>query len=73
MSEDLTKVDPMDSAKNNSDVVESVRGQSTVMIKDEKSMCYWNDVEFPEGSKVCDNGVTYECQMARWIKLDEEC
>ena len=52
MSEDITKVDPMDSAKNNSEVVESVRGQSTVMIKDEKSMCYWNDAEFPEGSKV---------------------
>ena len=73
MSEDITKVNPMDSSKKNSDVIESVRGQRTVMIRDEKSVCHWNDKEFPEWSKVCDNGVTYECQMARWIKLDEKC
>ena len=73
MSDDITNVDPMDSTKKNSEVVESLTGEKTIILGEEKSKCFWNDAEFPDGSKVCDSGVTYECQMGFWVKRDEEC
>jgi hypothetical protein len=73
MSEDITTVDSMDSAKKNSDMAESLDGSKTLRIDASQSKCYWNDAEFDEGSKVCDDGVAYECQMGLWVKLDEAC
>jgi hypothetical protein len=73
MSEDITNVDSMDSGKKNSEVAEALDGSKTLRIDPSKSTCYWNDVEFDEGSKVCQDGVAYECQMGMWVKLDEAC
>jgi hypothetical protein len=73
MSEDITRVDPMDSAKKNSRLVDSLRGEATVMLDKGKLKCYWNDAAFPDGSKVCDSGVTYQCHMGSWLKLDSSC
>ena len=73
MSEDITRVDPMDSAKKNSRLVDSLRGEATVMLDKGKLTCYWNDAEFPDSSKVCDSGVTYQCHMGSWLKLDSSC
>ena len=73
MSDDIKQVDPIDSTKKNSRVVDSLRGEATVILDKGKSQCYWNDVEFPEGSEVCDKGVAYECQMGAWLKLNREC
>jgi len=73
MSDDITRVDPMDSAKKNSRVVDSLRSEATVMLDKGELNSYWNDAEFPDGSKVCDNGVAYECHMGSWLKLDKSC
>ena len=73
MSEDITNVDSMDSAKKNSEVTEALDGSKTLRIDSNKSTCYWNDVEFEEGTKVCLDGVAYECQMGMWVKRDEAC
>jgi len=73
MGQDITQVDPVDSAKKNSRVVDSLRSESTVILDTSKLQCYWNGVEFPDGGKVCDSGVTYECHMGSWLKLDKEC
>ena len=67
MSEDITAVDPMDSAKKNSEVLESLNGEQTVVLGEEPK-CYWNDVAFTDGSRVEDDGVTYECHMGFWLK-----
>jgi len=73
MSDDITRVDTMDSAKKNSRVVDSLRGEATVILDKGEFKCYWNDAEFPDGSKVCDSGITYRCHMGSWLKLDIEC
>jgi len=73
MSEDITRVDPMDSAKKNSRLVSSLSGESTVMLDKGEVKCYWNDAEFADGSKVCDSGVTFQCHMGSWLKLDSSC
>jgi len=73
MSNDIIRVNPMDSAKKNSRVVDSLRSEATVILDKGKLQCYWNEAEFPDGSKVCDNGVAYECHMGSWLKLDSGC
>ena len=73
MSEDMIDVDPMDSAMKNSNVIHSVDQAGTLKFKDETSRCYWNDAGFPEGTKICDNGTAYECQMGHWLKLKGGC
>ena len=73
MANDITKVVPMDSAKKNSDKVESLSGEQTVILGEEKSKCLWNDIEFPDGSIVCDDGVAYKCHMGIWLKQDIDC
>lgn len=73
MSDNITKVDPMDSAKKNSQVAASLDSEATLILDARKSQCYWNEIEFPESSRVCDSGVTYECQMGHWVKLDISC
>jgi hypothetical protein len=72
MNDQMTQVEPMDAAKNNSKIVESLADVSTV-IMDKEIKCYWNDAEFEDGSKVCDNGVAYNCNMGYWIKQDSGC
>ena len=72
MSDDIVKVDPMDSTKRNSQVVNSLDDGGTVEFKPDQP-CYWNDAEFKDSAKVCDNGVTYECQIGHWLKLKEGC
>lgn len=72
MGNDITKVDPMDFTKKNADVVESLSGEQTVILGEDKSNCYWNDVEFSDGSKVSDQGVTYECHMGIWLKRSQD-
>ena len=73
MSEDIKQVESMDSGKKNSEVLESTKKVSTVMMGEGSTSCFWNDDEFPDGARVCDNGVAYECQMGRWLKLKVEC
>ena len=73
MGNEIINVDPMDSAKNNSDLAESLSGERTVILGEEKSKCFWNDAEFPEGSSVCDGGVIYKCHMGIWLKQEGEC
>jgi len=73
MTDEITKVDPMDEAKNNSQAVDSLSGETTIILGEEKSKCFWNDAEFNEGDKICDQGVAYECHMGIWVKRDEAC
>jgi len=73
MGDDISRVDPMEAKKKNSETADSLHGEKTVILGEEKSKCYWNDVEFSDGSKVCDNGVTYECHMGLWLKRDNPC
>ena len=73
MGDKIVKVEPRDAGKKNSDIVESVSGGSTVRLDQDSFVCYWNDSKFPEETLVCDNGVTYECQMGKWVKLQDPC
>ena len=73
MTVDITNVEPMDSAKKSSDVAESLDGERTVILGEEKAMCLWNDAQFSEGSMVCDNGVKYKCHMGLWLKQKGGC
>ncbi len=73
MSEDIIDVDPMDTAKKNSKVIHSVDEAGTVKFEDGVSECYWNDTGFPEGSRVCDKGTAYECQVNHWLKQKDGC
>lgn len=68
MNDNITNVDPMDSTKKNSGMTDSLSGETTVILGDEKSRCYWNGTEFSEGSVVDDGGVTYKCHMGLWVK-----
>ncbi len=73
MSEDIIDVDPMDSALKNSKVINSADEAGTVKFEDGVSLCYWNDAGFPEGTRVCDNGTAYECQVGHWLKKKSGC
>ena len=73
MGSEMTRVEPMDSAKKNSDMAESFSGERTVILGEEKTKCFWNDAEFPDGNSVCDSGRLYKCHMGVWIKQDSEC
>ncbi len=73
MSEAIIDVDPMDPAMKNSRVIESVDQAGTVKFEDGRSRCYWNDAAFSEGTRVCDGGVAYECQVGHWLRLKGGC
>ncbi len=73
MGEDITQVESMDPGKKNSEVLESTKKVSTVMMGEGTTSCFWNEEEFPDGTRVCDSGIVYECQMGRWLKLKIEC
>ena len=73
MGDDIKQVEPMDSVKNNSEVLESTKKASTVMMGEGSTSCFWNDEEYQDGARVCANGVAYECQMGKWLKLKIEC
>jgi hypothetical protein len=73
MSEDIIDVDPMDSAMKNAKVINSADEAGTVKFENGVSQCYWNDAGFPEGTRVCDNGTVYECQVGHWLKLKIGC
>ena len=72
MSDDITQVDPMNSTKMNSQVIESLQTETTVVL-DSNIQCYWNGAKFPDGSIVCDSGVAYKCHMGHWLKVDTDC
>ena len=73
MDDNIRKVEPMDSARKNSEVSASLDSEATLILDASKYQCYWNDSEFPEGTRVCNSGVTYECQMGHWVKLHISC
>jgi hypothetical protein len=73
MSEDIIDVDPMEQTMKNSKVIKSIDEAGTVKFEDGQSQCYWNDAGFPDGAKVCDKGVVYECQVGHWLQLKNGC
>ena len=73
MSDDIIQVEPMDSSKKNSYVIASLDEEVTVVMGDSTTECFWNDVEFPEDSMICDNNVAYECQSGKWLKQKSPC
>ena len=73
MSDDIIRVEPMDSGKKNSYVIASLDEEGTVVMGDRKTECYWNGTEYPEDTLICDNGVAYECQSGRWLKQKDSC
>lgn len=73
MGEEVIKVASMDAVRKNSDIVESLSGEKTVILGEDKTRCYWNDTEFTEGNTVCDGGVPYRCHMGLWVKQNVEC
>ncbi|MFC1580309.1 hypothetical protein ACFL4N_05290 [Thermodesulfobacteriota bacterium] len=73
MNDDIRQVEAMDSGKKNSEVLESTKKVSTVIMGGGTTSCFWNDEEFSDGTRVCEGGVAYECQMGRWLKLKIEC
>jgi hypothetical protein len=73
MSEDVIDVDPMDSGLKNSKVIHSLDEAGTVKFDSEGGQCHWNDAGFPDGTRICDAGVLYECQVGHWLKKKEGC
>lgn len=73
MGDDIKKVESMDQGKKNSDILDSTKEASTVVMGEGSTSCFWNGEEFPDGTRVCDSGIAYECQMGKWLKLKIEC
>ncbi len=63
-------VDPMNPNKKNSNIAGPVSDEATVIIDKARNTCHWNDVSFPDGALVENEGVTYECHFGQWIKKD---
>ena len=75
-------VEPMDPNKKNSVIAGPIWDEPTAIVdkasgprKDgsfdfhpSSNTCHWNDVSFPEGALVENEGVTYECHFGKWIK-----
>ena len=64
---DATAVDPQDSSKQNSPIVD-MEAESTVALDSANAVCMWNGQEFKDGSKVTTGGTTYECSFGNWVK-----
>ena len=73
MRETMIDVDPINPDMKNSRVIESVDQAGTVKFEDGQSRCYWNDAAFSDGTRVCDGGVAYECQVGHWIRRKDGC
>ena len=61
-------VGPQDPGKRSSPVMKEMQDESTVVMDVADRVCYWNDVEFPEGAEVTSQGVAYECSFGNWVK-----
>lgn len=72
-ADDPVKVEPMASARKNSKIARSITEADTVSMSGAAKRCYWNDTEYGQDDRVCDNGVCYECAFGYWVKLDEPC
>jgi len=73
MSGEITKVDPMDPAKKNSNCLDTLKGEQTAILGEDKTRCFWNDAEYTEEDLVCGNGTAYKCTMGVWVKQSQEC
>ena len=71
MSGDRTAVDARDESLPNSDIA-NYEDDATV-LSDKDAKCQWNGVEFPDGASVCAEGVPYECQLGKWMKMPGGC
>ena len=72
-ADDPVQVEPMDPSRKNSKVARSMSEADTVSMAGAVKRCYWNDTEYEQDERVCDNGICYECSLGYWVKLDEPC
>ena len=65
---DKITVAPMDSSKQNSPVTGPVSDEATVVMNKASDFCVWNDQQYPDGTLVESEGVTYECSLGQWTR-----
>ena len=65
---DMTTVTPMESALQNSPVIDSGEGESTVILDSAANECLWNGQTFADGTMVECDGAVFECSYGRWVK-----
>jgi hypothetical protein len=71
MSSERTAVDARNDSLPNSDIVD--QDEDTTMIADQNASCQWNGVEFADGAGVCAQGMAYECNLGKWVKMPGGC
>lgn len=67
---DVIKVDVADPSKKTSDIIGPTSDEATVQMSELTQKCFWNNVEYRQGTKVISDGHRYECSFGRWIPLD---
>lgn len=65
------KVDPVDSSKKTSEIIDGTAGEATVKMDLQSAKCHWNDVEFSQGDRVEAEGQCYECSFGRWLPVED--
>ncbi|MBR9843902.1 MAG: hypothetical protein GYB25_12125 [Rhodobacteraceae bacterium] len=68
MSDDITKVGPVDPDKRTSDIVQEESSES------ERAICYYNGVKFSTGARVCGANRVLLCQgNGTWYRTNTAC
>jgi len=70
MSDTGVSVDAVDPSKKNSEIVDATADEATVSMELQNAKCYWNDVEYSQGSRVNSGGKCYECSFGHWVEQE---
>jgi hypothetical protein len=68
---DVTQVEAVDPAKKTSPITGPVHDEATVQMDQIEETCFWNDTEFTLGDRVSVDGKCYECNLGRWVEIDD--
>ena len=67
---DKISVGPRDESQKNSPVAGPVEEEATVMLNVAAKFCHWNAQECSEGQLIESQGITYECSLGQWVKVN---
>jgi len=63
-------VESVDPAKKTSEITGLTSDEATVSMDLADAVCFWNDTEYAQGSRVNTDGKCYECSFGRWIEIE---
>ena len=67
---DPIPVDPMDSSKQNSEILSATADEATVSMEQMDAGCFWNGTEYKQGQRVDAAGSCYECSFGHWVPIE---